>query len=708
MLKKMMIVLLMASFVFAGVSTTSTKMPLYTCDGSTKAFTFQFPLPDTTGTGIKVVKLDIASGIPTTLTKDIDYTVSATNNDYSSGGTITTTTAYSSAYKILLIRDTPLTQDTDLISDSGVLRTQSLVDAMDKQMMISQELQEKSNRSLRLAETDSNSVLSNIPTSTARANKYLAFDASGNVIASAGPTGDSGVPVSSFISGNLFDDANAAIARTTLAALGTADLPFINAKDYGTALDQNTVQAAIDVAEAAGGGTVIIPKGHWDFSAAVTVKSDAIHIKGEGEGATVIDLTVAGIDGFDFGDASVGKYYYNSIEDLTITSSVTKTAGSAIDIDAVCWFTVEDVFIEKQFKSIRLHNDGTDATLPFRLYINRATIRSVKASTGIGISIEDFLAAVYISNTEIQGAGTGANRCAVGLDFHGETLSGAGGGVVLYNVDTTYCVQGLGIHPDAGEHSTWFWITNCAFDSGYIGAYIHSAGIVEQIFFDDTWFCANSQQGLVMDVTGAGTIQTVRVSGSRACSNGKTGILVTDGNNIDITNCLVSGNSNPSYTGPSATYHGINIDNDVNNFTLTNNRCLYDGGYQWSNSQGYGIYISGTNHNHYSITGNSLTRNATGGMVNQGTGTDKIIKDNLGYVTENSGTGTLDNAATYEVINHGLSVTPTVVNIAWRENPTDSVGDWWVSDIGATSFKLNVANDPNTSNLDFGWEAKLK
>ncbi len=58
-----------------------------------------------------------------------------------------------------------------------------------------------------------------------RAGKYLAFDENGLPIASTGPTGDSAIPVSSFIEG-LLDDGDAATARATLGlTIGTDVAP---------------------------------------------------------------------------------------------------------------------------------------------------------------------------------------------------------------------------------------------------------------------------------------------------------------------------------------------------------------------------------------------------------------------------------------------------------------------------------------------------
>ena len=57
---------------------------------------------------------------------------------------------------------------------------------------------------------------------------------------------------------------------------------------------------------------------------------------------------------------------------------------------------------------------------------------------------------------------------------------------------------------------------------------------------------------------------------------------------------------------------------------------------------------------------------------------------------------------------HGLAATPTVINIAFREQGDADYGRWWVDTIGATNFTLNVSVNPGASNLDFAWEAKVR
>ena len=107
------------------------------------------------------------------------------------------------------------------------------------------------------------------------------------------------------------------------------------------------------------------------------------------------------------------------------------------------------------------------------------------------------------------------------------------------------------------------------------------------------------------------------------------------------------------------------------------------------------------------VEGNNC-ENCTAGIYVGASVLDTVIKDNKGYVTENSGTSAIASGDTTKVVAHGCATTPTVVNIAFREQGTNDYGRWWVSAIGSTGYTLNVSGDPGASNLDFGWEAKVR
>lgn len=105
-------------------------------------------------------------------------------------------------------------------------------------------------------------------------------------------------------------------------------------------------------------------------------------------------------------------------------------------------------------------------------------------------------------------------------------------------------------------------------------------------------------------------------------------------------------------------------------------------------------------------TGSKLFyNNLAGGVLNDGGAI--VGRGNTGYVTENSGTATVLNAATTVVVTHGLATTPTRVQITPRENPTNPVTFWWVDTLTTTQFTIRVNADPGASGLDFDWRAVL-
>ncbi len=80
------------------------------------------------------------------------------------------------------------------------------------------------------------------------------------------------------------------------------------------------------------------------------------------------------------------------------------------------------------------------------------------------------------------------------------------------------------------------------------------------------------------------------------------------------------------------------------------------------------------------------------------------VKDNLGYLTANSGTATVLNGNTTIVVTHGLDITPLIKNISVTPIETlASASFWWVDTITSTQFTINVNADP-TQDVDFVWQ----
>lgn len=80
-------ILLFAATAQATVATSTSRIQ-YTCSGGT-TYAFTFGVGATSE--VQVIKTATNTGVETTLAETTDYAVSATNSDYSAGGTVTTT-----------------------------------------------------------------------------------------------------------------------------------------------------------------------------------------------------------------------------------------------------------------------------------------------------------------------------------------------------------------------------------------------------------------------------------------------------------------------------------------------------------------------------------------------------------------------------------------------------------------------------------------
>ena len=180
----------------------------YTATSGQTIFPYDFPIA--ANTEIEVKQTVDSTGVTSTLTLTTDYTVSDVGE--ASGGDITLVTGAATDDIITITGATPLTRTTDF-SNAGDFLASDLNDQLDNQLKILQENDTKTSRAVLLADEDTSASLT-LPTASTRASKFLAFDASGDAIASAGTTE---VAVSSFME-TVLDDTTAAAARTTLSA----------------------------------------------------------------------------------------------------------------------------------------------------------------------------------------------------------------------------------------------------------------------------------------------------------------------------------------------------------------------------------------------------------------------------------------------------------------------------------------------------------
>ena len=190
--------------------------------------TEQTPINSSTGNGVTTVfpytflildEADIAVYVDDVLqTLTTDYTVSGVDNP--SGGNVTFVSAPGSGTTVVRLREMAYARTTDY-QENGDLEAATLDADLDAMVMLVQQLNAEFVRALKLPKgTTTNQELSG--TAADRANKYLAFDSSGNLTMTSSV--DPGTLTVSAFMETVLDDLDAASVRATLGLAAGSDI----------------------------------------------------------------------------------------------------------------------------------------------------------------------------------------------------------------------------------------------------------------------------------------------------------------------------------------------------------------------------------------------------------------------------------------------------------------------------------------------------
>lgn len=121
----------------------------YACNGVSQAFAVPFRILEPADLRVTLTNAD---GVDTLLTLNTHYAVTAATGGYQNGATVTTDGVYPANSKLTILRNIALTQSAVLPSN-GPFPSESVENALDKLMMISQQQSESINRAILLPET---------------------------------------------------------------------------------------------------------------------------------------------------------------------------------------------------------------------------------------------------------------------------------------------------------------------------------------------------------------------------------------------------------------------------------------------------------------------------------------------------------------------------------------------------------------------------
>ncbi len=234
------------------VSSTTTKVS-YSGNGSTTVFAYTFKI--FADADLTVIVRTDSTGAEVTKTLTTHYTVSGAGNV--SGGNVTFGTPPASGETVVIKRNLALTQSTDY-TPNDPFPAASHEDALDRQMFVAQQQEERFGRALVFPETDTASTT--IPSSVTRADKFLGFDSSGNVTALS----STGVTPGAVGTGELEDSA---VTEVKLASNAVTNTKMADDSVGADELIDNSVgAAAINISGNGTSGQVVKSDGDGSFS----------------------------------------------------------------------------------------------------------------------------------------------------------------------------------------------------------------------------------------------------------------------------------------------------------------------------------------------------------------------------------------------------------------------------------------------------------
>ena len=499
-------------------------------------------------------------------------------------------------------------------------------------------------------------------------------DISGNII---GLNGNS-IPVTS-------------TGSTTARSLANRFADVVNVKDFGAVGDGVTDDTAAIQAALNTGKSVHISYGTYKTTSSLQITNSKTQIIGDGAGSIIAPNFAIG-DVFVVGNGST-EITFLTFDGFLIWPSVVKTSGYAFNCRFVANSNWNNVLIGS---SVNHQADG------HRLFDGIYFDRFGKCIVNGG--------EIITSNNGIKTRGNADQTFGAELSLDGGLriafcggkavwIGGASGGVYLDRVDISVCYQGVYCDSTLQTGITnreVFLGPGCTIDSctGYgLNLEATSVALLE---VNGVWVsaCGNA-------TTGEGGIRIAPSAGvSARWSNIRVnycygdGIAISDGAHVFsggfIKNC---GTGTPGGHGmliaalAQATVTGMEIHNNGNA------------------TRGYGIRIEGTVTN-YNIQSNAFFGNGQLAIYQpSGPSLAQIIRDNRGWVTENSGTANILISTSSIVVNHGLADVPTLVQVTAAG--AQDVGAYWFVDPGsftATQFTLTYSTTTGAQR-DFFWRA---
>lgn len=396
-------------------------------------------------------------------------------------------------------------------------------------------------------------------------------------------------------------------------------------------------------------------KGVHEFFASMVVASGNVLVSGDGYG-TMIKPQFSSGDVFLFTSAT--QAFGNQIRDLKIENFDLASSGRVgVQANNQIHFRADGVWIRNVLTAWSV--TGSSGTL----WINQWTADNFE-SGGYGVLVNNDTAApedaeFTISKGMLVGSGT-APLAAIQISH--------GNGLQIQDNSVYAAVVGLSIVPGNNQLANWTFSYGNRWDScSNTGVIIQPTGTgrVQGFFSVNDWAATNTNYGALIG-GGGGTVDGVSLTSFRAVNNGQYGIVLNTGTvNTVFNNVWASGNSTTS----SGNYSGLVVGAGVSQWKVIGG--IYGPTQTYLDTQNTGIQVLSGSSDHYSIIGANLNGNTVARMIDDGTGLNKIIRDNSGV--DDAAPPTVASATSVTIPANGTPVvkisgttTITTINGGWN------------------------------------------
>ncbi|MFD0717599.1 glycosyl hydrolase family 28-related protein [Paenibacillus sp. GCM10027626] len=477
-----------------------------------------------------------------------------------------------------------------------------------------------------------------------------------------------------------------------IASAGTVD--FFNVKDYGAkgdgvANDTAAIRAAINAA-GVNGGVVFFPVGKFLISSTLVINKPGVSLRGSSPGASVIQTNAASGDIITIGASPA--FVYAEVRDLQITAVVARTSGYAIAVNGCEDYNLENLIL----------------------------FRSSSLATGHGLHFSEMSGLGYIRAIDIEIVGAfrgividgGNDRYFNQLWLRGNLTAGSTG-ILLSNtggdwftdVEVVQFECGVNLSPATGSAVGWVKFHNVLADTNTLHGWLFDgAGSTWGIAMDSCWAGTtgvaniNARGMLITNVDG------LMAAGMRIVNSGGHGIEIgTNPKSLNFKGGFIAGSSYAA----AGNAHGIATALNYTGGLLVDGMKIGQTAGEM-NTQGYGVFINGGNDN-YTLIGNDVTGNVTGGINDRANGVNKIIRANRGYKTENGGQFSFNGTGSQKVftIAHGLAHVPDYYHVTAAS--AGAATAFYVS-ADATNITVTYTTAPaaGENNVVLEWSAHIK